>query len=116
VKEDGSFPIDAAEGKFDVVIKTPGALTHTVKDVEVKDGSITLPEIVPVMGDTNGDDMINIMDMGAFRANFGKVGGNIANEFTDVNGDGMVNIMDMGTFRTNFGKTAAKDCTVEFGA
>jgi len=116
VKEDGSFSIEAAEGEFDVVIKTPGALTYTVKGVTAEDGSITLPEIAPVKGDTNGDDMINIMDMGAFRANFGKVGGSIANEFTDVNGDGMVNIMDMGTFRANFGKTAAKDCTVEYGA
>jgi hypothetical protein len=34
----------------------------------------------------------------------------------DVNGDDMINIMDMGTFRKNFGKTAAKDCTVIYGA
>ena len=102
------------------IISTPCGLIRgtdsTVKGVTAEDGSITLPEIAPVKGDTNGDDMINIMDMGAFRANFGKVGGSIANEFTDVNGDGMVNIMDMGTFRANFGKTAAKDCTVEYGA
>jgi len=115
VKEDGSFSLPAGEEEFDVVIRIPGALTHTVKAVKAE-GDITLPEIVPVKGDTNGDDMINIMDMGAFRANFGKVGANISNAFTDVNGDGMVNIMDMGTFRSNFGKTAAKDCTFAYGA
>ena len=115
VNEDGSFAIPV-EGTFDVVIKVPGALSVTVKNVTAEDGSVTLPEIVPVKGDTNGDDMINIMDMAAFRQNFGKMGANVANAFTDTNGDGMVNIMDMGTFRQNFGKTAAKDCTVVFGA
>jgi len=114
VNDDGSFSLPAAEGAFDVVVKKAGCLTYTVKNVTVESGNITLPEIELVRGDTNGDDMINIMDMGAFRANFGKVGTNIANAFTDVNGDGMVNIMDMGTFRANFGKTAAKDCTITF--
>jgi hypothetical protein len=116
VNEDGSFALSAVEGPFDVVIKTPGALSYTVKNVSAEGGDITLPEIEVVKGDTNGDDMINIMDMGAFRQNFGKVGANIANAFTDVNDDNMVNIMDMGTFRKNFGKTAAKDCTVVYGA
>ena len=114
VNEDGSFSLPA-EGTFNVVIKVPGALSYTVKNVTAEGGDVTLPEIVPVKGDVNGDDMINIMDMGFFRANFGKVGANIANPYTDVNGDNMVNIMDMGTFRANFGKTAAKDCTVEYG-
>ena len=115
VQEDGSFVIEA-EGTFDVVVRIPGALTHTVINVVAEEGGVILPEIVPVKGDVNGDDMINIMDMGAFRQNFGKVGANIANAFTDVNGDNMVNIMDMGTFRMNFGKTAAKDCTVQYEA
>jgi len=114
VNDDGSFSLPAAEDTFDVVVKEEGCLTYTVKGVSAENGDITLPEIELVRGDTNSDDMINIMDMGAFRANFGKVGGNIANKLTDVNGDNMVNIMDMGTFRANFGKTAARDCTVEY--
>jgi len=114
VNDDGSFSLEAAEGTFDVVVKQEGCLTYTVKGVTAEIGDITLPEIELVRGDTNSDDMINIMDMGAFRANFGKVGANITNKLTDVNGDNMVNIMDMGTFRANFGKTAAKDCTVHY--
>lgn len=54
-------------------------------------------------GDVNCDGMVNIMDMAAFRADFGKMGSEIANARCDVNGDGMVNIMDMAAFRRNFG-------------
>ena len=113
VQEDGSFALPA-EGEFDVVIKKPGCLTVTVKNVSTENGDVALPEVVMVAGDVNGDDKINISDMGAFRQEFGKVGGNIANGLTDVNGDGKVNIADMGIFRQNFGKTAEKDCTIEF--
>ena len=115
VRDDGTFSIYAGKGTFDVVVRTPGALTYTVKRVRI-DGALTLPTVVPVRGDTNGDGMINIMDMGAFRQNFGKTGDAITNAFTDVNGDGMVNIMDMGTFRSNFGKTAEKDCVLVWTA
>ena len=113
VKEDGSFVINGS-GTFNVVITKPGCLTFTVKDVTTADGAVTLPEVELVAGDVNGDDKINISDMGAFRQEFGKVGENIANTLTDVNGDGKVNIADMGIFRQNFGKTAEKDCTIQF--
>ena len=116
VYEDGSFSLDVTEGSFDVVVKIPGALTQTVKNIAATGADISLPSTEVVKGDTNGDDMINIMDMAAFRQNFGKTGAAVQNAFTDTNGDGMVNIMDMGTFRMNFGKTAAKDCTVEYSA
>ena len=65
-------------------------------------------------GDVNGDEMINIMDMAAFRQNFGLVGEPILNALTDINADGMVNIMDMATFRQNFGMTAERDCTTVY--
>ena len=116
VGADGSFCIDVSENAFDVTVKQPGYLTHTVKNVTSNGAAVELGVITLLAGDTNGDDMINIMDMAAFRQNFGKSGDSVQNAFTDTNGDGMVNIMDMGTFRKNFGKTAAKDCTVEYSA
>jgi hypothetical protein len=109
IRDDGSFSLEVEEGTFDLVITTPGALTYTVKGVKV-DGALTLPAIEIIWGDTNGDDMINIMDMAAFRQDFGKDSDTVTNAFTDVNGDGMVNIMDMGTFRKHFGKIARRDC------
>ena len=116
VNADGSFSLPAGEETFDVVIRIPGALTYTVKDVTAANGDIVLPPITPVKGDTNNDGMINIVDMSLFRANFGKTGESITNPHTDTNGDKMVNIIDMSVFRTNFGKTAAKDCTVIYQA
>jgi len=85
-----------------------------VKGITVGEGDVLLPEIELIAGDVNGDDRINIMDIGAFRENFGMAEEEITNVHTDVNNDGMVNIIDMGIFRRNFGKTAAKDCTVTF--
>lgn len=103
-------------GLYDLTVSRSGCLTATVKDVEVDQHDVIFADVILVAGDTNGDEIINIMDMGAFRVDFGKTGEEIGNPYTDVNGDGMVNIVDMGTFRSNFGKTAAKDCTVEFSA
>jgi hypothetical protein len=112
--EEDAFYISAESGTYDVVITKSGCLTWRFRNVELRSEGVTLPEAEMLGGDVNGDAMINIMDMGFFRANFGKVGVNIKNPYTDVNGDGMVNIMDMGTFRKNFGKTTAKDCTIVY--
>ena len=113
VKADGTFVLPA-EGTFDVVIRKAGCLTVTVRGVTMENGEVDLGEIVLVAGDVNGDNKINISDMGAFRQEFGKTGENITNALTDVNGDGKVNIADMGIFRQNFGKTAEKDCTIQY--
>ena len=112
--ESGIFCIDAESGTYDVVITKDGCLTWKFQNVILRDEGVTLPEVEMLGGDVNSDTMINIMDMGFFRADFGKAGGNIKNPYTDVNRDGMVNIMDMGTFRKNFGKSTARDCTVVY--
>ena len=112
VKNDGFAFSNFPAGKYTVRIRVPGCLTYTVENATVlKDNIVSVGTVEPLAGDVNGDDMINIMDMAAFRQNFGKTGEAILNPYTDTNGDGMVNIMDMGTFRANFGRTAAKDCT-----
>lgn len=111
--ENGVVTLELPVGIYDVTVKMSGCLSYTVKNVALE-CNVDLGNIPQVRGDTNGDDMINIMDMAAFRQNFGKMGAAVLNPHTDTNGDGMVNIMDMGTFRMNFGKTAAKDCTVVF--
>ena len=112
---DGKMTIcNIAPGTYDLQVKKSGFLTYTVKGITVGTEEIDLGSIVLLAGDTNNDGMINIVDMGIFRQNFGKTGENIANAYTDTNGDKMVNILDMSVFRTNFGKTAAKDCTINY--
>lgn len=59
------------------------------------DGTILLWEIEPAVSqnplDVNGDGVINILDLAAVAASFGKTGQNPA----DVNGDGIVNVNDI---------------------
>ena len=111
--QDGSFVFAAVtQGSYDLTVKREGCLTHTVKGINVGTDDVTLPEIELIAGDINGDDRINIMDVGAFRTDFGNAEEEIVDPLTDVNNDGMVNIIDMGIFRRNFGKTAAKDCVI----
>ena len=111
--EDVSFQ-GVKKGTYTLTAKRGGCLTHTIKDIAVEDQNVDLGTIDLVAGDVNGDDKINIADMGVFRQEFGKTGDAIGNTYTDVNDDGKVNIADMGIFRQNFGKTAEKDCTVEY--
>ena len=99
-------------GAVDVVISRPGAVDYTFLGVNDKGGHLTLPAARMAFGDVNGDNMVNIMDMAAFRKDFGKSADALSNPATDINGDGLVNIADMGFFRRDFGKTAA-DCTVD---
>ena len=113
-EEDGSFAMEAPEEAFDVVVQKGGCLTYTVKNVTAEEGDVVLPEIELVVGDVNGDEMINARDIGAFRKDFGKTSENSVNPYTDINGDGNVNARDINILRRNFGKSAAKDCTVEW--
>ena len=112
-----NFP-DLRNGIYDLECSAPGCLTYTITNISVEQGAddvyVDLGTIPWVAGDTNEDNMINIMDMAAFRKDFGKNVSGIGAVYTDVNNDDLVNIMDMAIFRQNFGKTAAKDCTVMY--
>lgn len=114
-QEDFSFDgVDS--GTYDLVVKEPGCLTYTVKNIVVDGTDLDLPEIEPVAGDFSGDDRINLTDLAAFRADFGKRDGELSNTTCDIDGDGRVNLTDLAVFRQNFGKTAERDCTVDYSA
>jgi hypothetical protein len=51
-------------------------------------------------GDLNNDGIVNAVDLGQFRAAFGKN----TNPNADFNGDNIVNAVDLGLFRQMFGK------------
>src|SRR3954464_8857668 len=55
-----------------------------------------------VLGDINGDGIVDIRDYGIWRQQFGATDcGNVA----DLNGDCIVDIRDYGVWRQNFGQT-----------
>ncbi len=55
-----------------------------------------------LLGDANGDGVVNLADFGILRAEFGQTGGSL---FADFNNDGVVNLADFGILRANFGAT-----------
>jgi len=57
-----------------------------------------------MQGDINRDGDVNILDLSALLANFGKSAGAITNHWADINGDGDVNILDLSILLANFGK------------
>lgn len=60
---------------------------------------------IALLGDTNGDGVVNFVDLNAVLSDFGKSGppGTLAG---DVNGDGVVNFADLNTVLSAFGNSA----------
>ena len=54
-----------------------------------------------LIGDLNADCIVNFLDFGIFRQNYGQTGANIA----DLNGDEIVNFLDFGILRQNYGSS-----------
>ncbi len=56
-----------------------------------------------VVGDTNGDGAVNVVDLNNVRNNFGASGPGVVG---DTNGDGEVSVIDLNNVRNNFGASA----------
>jgi hypothetical protein len=61
-----------------------------------------LLNVTCILGDINCDGLVDILDYGVWRQNFGQQG---AGNPADLNGDGIVDIRDYGVWRQNFGHT-----------
>ena len=73
----GSFAFtDLAAGTYDVVIQCPACLNCTIQGIALSGEDVTLAPVPLTYGDLNGDQKINIGDMGIFRQNFGKTAAN----------------------------------------
>ncbi len=55
-----------------------------------------------IPGDTNGDDVVNFVDLNIVLSQFGSSGGGLAG---DVNGDGVVDFSDLNALLSNYGRT-----------
>jgi hypothetical protein len=108
----GVFSISGlSDGLYTFRVTYPGYLA-----VEKTDVSIPAPDLGKVTlrgGDVNGDNAVNILDIGTVISKFGKTGMAIGSmgacgapdEPADINDDGIVNIGDLAITAGNWGKT-----------
>ena len=88
--------------------RTGGAYDHHDIDNVVVDWDF---EDVPVLlGDTNGDGVVDIVDLNNVRNNFGATG------LGDTDGNGTVDITDLNNVRNNFGATLPANAVPEPGS
>ncbi len=99
---------------------SPGANSHTITldttsagafmgtltilsddpDQPVREVAISAMIVAACEGDTNGDGMVNFVDLNAVLSDFGLTGQGLAG---DVNNDGVVNFTDLNVVLSNFG-------------
>lgn len=58
-------------------------------------------DVIPVAGDTNGDGVVDLIDLNNVRNNFGGTGTG------DTNDDGIVDLVDLNAVRNNFGASGS---------
>jgi hypothetical protein len=90
---------------YDIAIKNFTCLSELVTNVTVNVGAPTEVDFGEIReGDTNNDDVINILDLSVFGSVFGSSeGGQGWNPNCDFNRDGNVNILDLSILGDNFG-------------
>jgi hypothetical protein len=84
-------------GTFDVRAKPAKWLSRRQTGVTLTDGS-TLDWYFPVLGDVNGDNKVNMLDLGLVLVEFNYLGP----DPSDLNGDEMVDLVDLGLVLLNF--------------
>jgi len=97
----GSFSLDVPSGVYHAVtVSMPGYLPAMMV---VKGQATTLPDVVLLGGDSNGDGKIDILDLAAVAASFNTSPVSLGPP--DINDDGVVDIFDLVLVGLNFGRT-----------
>ena len=97
--------IDSSSGKITGTPTKAGSFTLTVKvtDKTKKTATESFSMAVSLIGDFNGDDVVNLSDHSLFVAVFGLSEGDAGyNAEMDLNGDGTINTADFLIFVSHF--------------
>ncbi len=105
--ENGSYEIPTVPvGIYDVFIKLEGALQIGFFNYEIVNDSNVIDLEDVVLGDLNGDNAVNIVDVSVLCASFGSLEGEPNFDgLSDFNCDGWVNIVDVSFLNLSFGQT-----------
>ena len=102
--DDGTYEIQLAPGKYDILIDKAGYLDHIITDIKIKEGTeIVLDNKDLVAGDVNKDGCIDIEDLIIVNEVYGFVDGN--SDYTisaDFNNDGMIEYEDLTVVNENY--------------
>jgi photosystem II stability/assembly factor-like uncharacterized protein len=110
VSADGSYQLpNVAAGTYTVTASAPGYVSRQRTNVVVAASPVTAPSVQLRCGLVNNDNFVNINDITATVASFGKTLANRVDalgRFVDQNGDGFVNINDITCVVSGFGTTS----------
>jgi CSLREA domain-containing protein len=110
VNANGSFQFsNVANGTFTLTALAPGYVSRQRTNVVVAGAPVTLPSTELRCGLVNNDNFVNINDITATVASFGRTLANRVDAqgwFVDQNGDGFVNINDITCVVSGFGVTS----------
>jgi hypothetical protein len=103
---DGSFKLNGIPAKaYQIAIKGSKWLQKDV-NADTTDSDLFGLTATLLPGDINGDNRVDITDLGLLADSFGKSGGQAGfNPKADLNCDNKVNITDLGLLADSFGKT-----------
>ena len=101
----GEFTVSSVDpGNYDVLVKVNGALARIILayDVGPGDNDLNVPNLK--LGDMNGDNIVNIIDLSTLNLSYGLTSAQpLFNTLADLNCDGNVNILDISIFNVSFG-------------
>jgi hypothetical protein len=110
VGTDGSFQFtNVASGTYTLTASASGYVSRQRTNLVIVGGQVSVPSVQLRCGLVNGDNFVNINDITATVASFGRTLANRVDaqgRFVDQNGDGFVNINDITCVVSGFGLTS----------
>ena len=98
------------QGVYDLRVQSPGSLTSVIPGVALPSPESSLPsspnfQVSLRGGDTDGNNVVDSLDLASLKASFGKLEGEKGySRLSDLSGDGVVDGMDFSRMAQNLGE------------